>query len=115
MNTICHIEIMTKDLDRAQAFYAGVFENWTFRSFIPGMTIFGVGETHIGGLMLADEVTTGNSPSVWVQVEDLDATLSRVLAKGGTVTSEKSEVPSVGWSAAFADPEGSPIGVVQYT
>ncbi len=114
MNTVCHIEIQTVDLDRSEAFYKGVFD-WTFRSFIPGMRIFGVGETHVGGLMLVEEVLPGRSPSVWIQVEDLDAILGKASAHGGQVVSQKSEVPSVGWSAEIGDPEGNILGVVQYT
>lgn len=114
MNTVCHIEIQVTDLDRAEAFYTAVF-GWTFRSFIPGMRIFGSGETHIGGLMEVEQVKPGLSPSVWIQVADLDAILSTVTSHGGKIESEKSEVPSVGWSASFSDPEGSHIGVVQYT
>jgi predicted enzyme related to lactoylglutathione lyase len=113
MNTVCHIEILTTDLDASEAFYTAVF-GWTFRSFMEGMRIFGVGETHVGGLQLTDDLRPGNSPSVWIQVSDIDSILSKVSASGGKVVSPKSDVPSVGFSAAFADPHGSEIGLVQY-
>lgn len=113
MNTICHIDIQVSDLDRAQAFYEAVF-GWTFRSFIPGMRVFGVGETHVGGIMQSEDIRPGNSPSIWIQVENVDETLAKAVAAGGALVDEKSEVPTVGWSTLFADLDGNWIGVVQY-
>ncbi len=114
MNTVCHIEIMTSDLASAQAFYAQVFPSWTFRQFGDEMVVFGVGDAHVGGFMKTDTVKPGNSPSVWIQVEDIEPVLARATEAGGTVACEKYPVPSVGWSAQFNDPEGSSIGIVQF-
>lgn len=114
MNTVCHIEIQTRDLAAAQAFYAQVFPGWSFRSFGEEMVVFGVGDSHVGGFMKADSVKPGNSPSVWIQVEEIEPVLARATAAGGSVASEKYPVPGVGWSAQFTDPEGTPIGIVQF-
>lgn len=114
MNTVCHIEFHTTDLDRAEAFYRGVFD-WEFKAFVPQMRVFGAGETHIGGLVLVDEVKAGRSPSVWIDVESLEATLARVSAHGGTIETEREEIPGTGWSAGFADPDGNPVGIVQFS
>ena len=112
-NTVCHVEIQTTDLVAAQAFYEAVFE-WKFRSFTPGMAVFGVGDTHIGGLMKVDAVEPGNSPSVWIEVEDVDVMLAKVELAGGRVRTPRNFVETVGWTADFVDPEGTPLGLVQF-
>lgn len=114
LHTVCHIEFDAVDMDRAQAFYEAVF-GWTFREFMGGaMRVFGTGETHVGGLMKVESVKAGTSPSVWLHVEDCDATVAKALAAGGAVMKAKDEVPGVGWSAQFSDPEGNPVGIVQF-
>lgn len=114
MNTVCHIEIQTLDLDRAETFYKGVFD-WTFKAFVMStMRIFGSGDTHVGGLQLVEKIEAGRSPSVWLQVGNIEETLAKVEAFGGKTVSGRSEVPGTGWSADFEDPEGNYIGIVQF-
>ena len=112
-HTVCHIEIAVTDLQRAQAFYSKIFD-WSFRQFGPEMIVFGSGDQHIGGFMKADRVVAGESPSVWFEVESIEAMLDKARAAGGSVVAEKSEVPSVGWSAAISDLDGNRIGMVQF-
>lgn len=114
-NTLCHIEIETADLDKCQSFYEGVF-GWTFKSFMDGqMRLFGLGEEHIGGLMLVEKVTPGSSPSLWFKVASLEASVAKVVAGGGAEVSPASPVPGVGFSCQVKDPEGNLIGLVEYT
>lgn len=112
-HTVCHIEFNSTDLQRSQTFYGAVFE-WKFRSFGDAMVVFGVGDQHVGGLMKVEEVRSGESPSVWFQVASVDAALEAADAAGGGVRSPKGEVPGVGWSGVFTDPDGNPVGVVEY-
>jgi len=113
VNTVCHIEFQSVDLDKAEAFYKSIFD-WTFKSFTPNMRIFGSGDKHVGGLMLVSKVEKGKSPSVWIQVANLEETLTKVEAGGGKTISGRSEVPGTGWSADFEDPEGNYVGIVQF-
>lgn len=112
-NRVCHIEFDVTDLARAQAFYAALF-GWTFRPFMDSMVIFGIGEEHIGGLMKVDEVHSGKSPSIWFQVENLESMQSAATANGGSANADISPVPGVGHSTIVHDPDGNPIGLVQY-
>ena len=112
-NTFCHIEFQCTDLKKAQAFYEGMFE-WTFRSFGDEMVVFGSGDQHLGGLSKAASVSPGTSPSVWVEVDDLDAYMAKASKCGGSVVGEKHPVPNVGWSAQVADPDGNHVGMVQF-
>lgn len=113
-NTICHVEIQSSNLEASQAFYSALF-GWRFSSFIPNMVVFGVGDQHIGGLMLVDKVEPGQSPSLWFRVKSLDAALVKAEELGAALLQERNEVPSVGWSAQIADPDGTPVGLVMYT
>ena len=113
MNTICHIEYFVTDLDRAQAFYGGLFA-WDFRSFVEGMVVFGIGDQHIGGLMKTDKVEAGRSPGIWFKVADLDGMIAKTLALGGSTPNEKHPVPGVGWSITVRDPDGNDVGFVQF-
>jgi predicted enzyme related to lactoylglutathione lyase len=112
-NQVCHIEWTVTDLVRAQRFYAAMFD-WSFQEFGSDMVVFGAGTEHIGGLTKAETVSIGTSPSVWIETDDIDAQLEKALALGGVCASPKSPVPGVGWSAVAADPDGNPIGLVQF-
>lgn len=79
------------------------------------MRIFGVGDHHIGGLMLVDKVNPGSSPSLWFKVDSLEGAVARVTANGGTEVSPASPVPGVGFSSQVKDPEGNLVGLVEYT
>lgn len=113
MNTICHIEYYVTDLDKAQAFYGGLF-GWDFRSFIEGMVVFGIGDQHIGGLMKTDKVEASKSPAIWFKVADIDAMIAKTVTLGGTTPNEKSQVPGVGWSVTVNDLDGNEVGFVQF-
>lgn len=114
-NTLCHVEIETVDMDRSQAFYQGLF-GWSFKEFMGGqMRVFGLGEEHIGGLMLVDEVNPGRSPSLWFRVANLEATMEKVKALGGDEASPAMPVPGVGFSCQAKDPDGNYVGLVEYT
>lgn len=112
-NNLCHVEYFVRDLDQAQAFYQGLF-GWDFRSFGDDMRVFGQQGNHIGGLAKRDTVNPGESPSLWFQVQDLEATMARAVELGGQRASERSDVPGVGWSGVVADPDGNAVGLVQY-
>lgn len=113
-NVICHVEYDVTDLDRAQKFYGAIFD-WTFRSFGDDMVVFGVGDQHLGGFMKVASVANGDSPSLWIQVESIEETLSKAAKLGAPIVKEKSEVPNVGWSAQFRDPDGNAVGIVQFS
>lgn len=113
-NTLCHVELNVRDLERAKAFYGALF-GWQFRPFGPSMVAFGTDAGHIGGLQLAEEVNPGESPSLWFRVEEIEPLIARGESMGGHVTQPKGELPGVGWSAQIEDPDGNRIGLVRYT
>jgi predicted enzyme related to lactoylglutathione lyase len=112
-HTICHIEFEVADLERAQAFFSAIFE-WKFKSFGDDMIVFGVGEDHIGGLVKKTTPRVARCAVVWFDVEDIESTLAAAVTAGGQSDGVKQPVPHVGWSGTFTDPDGNPIGVVQF-
>lgn len=113
VHNVCHIEFEVTDLERSRSFFEAMF-GWKFESFGPEMMVFGDGEKHIGGLQKCESVSPGSSPSVWIEVEDVDASLEKASRVGGSVFREKSPIPRVGWSAQACDPDGNPVGLVQF-
>jgi uncharacterized protein len=50
---------------------------------------------------------------IYLGVPDVAATLKTIKAKGGTLDSERFEVPGVVVLGLFKDPEGNPMGLVE--
>lgn len=113
-------ELMTSDLDGAQAFY-GSLARWEMRdSGATHMTyiLASAGPTPVAGLMrLPDELVARGVPPHWlgyVAVDDVDATVARVLALGGRVHAPADDIPDVGRYAVVADPQGATFGLMRW-
>lgn len=108
---IDYLELAVLDIADAKHFYAEAF-GWTFTDYGPGyagicdLTIEG-GE--IGGLRLAQEVHSGG-PLVLLYSDDLDVSVTSVLAAGGTIATAPYEFPG-GRRFHFMDPSGNELGV----
>jgi hypothetical protein len=48
---------------------------------------------------------------VYVQTDDIEATLAKVESLGGRVLVPKTEIPTVGWFGVFSDPTGNKVGL----
>ncbi len=104
-------ELMTSDVEAAQAFYAKVV-GWSMAdSGMPGMryTLAKVGERQVAGLM-GPPADAETAPVLWfgyILVADVDAMAERVREAGGAVHREASDIPGVGRFAVVADPQGA--------
>ena len=108
---VVHFEIHGND-DGHNDFYSEVF-GWKVDADNPmnyGMVDTDSGEGIAGGLTKSD---TAPAVMVYVQVDDLDATLAEVTAKGGATIMPASDVPGGPTMAIFADPSGNHIGLVK--
>jgi predicted enzyme related to lactoylglutathione lyase len=108
-------ELMTSDLDAAEAFYTAVV-GWKAQPFdaAPGMPryiVMNAGDRGVGGLMtLPDEARNMGMPPVWVgyiHTRDVDAAAASLKAAGGSVKREPTDIPGVGRFAAVSDPQGA--------
>ena len=120
-NNLASFAIHVDDTDRAIAFYEAVF-GWTFEPWgPPGFYLIRTGDEvspGVQGLMhkrLEPRTGTGlNGFEPTFSVDDVDAIAEAVRANGGTVTMEKSHIPTVGTLIRFLDPEGNDVGAMRY-
>lgn len=119
---VVHFEIPYDDGDRARAFYADVF-GWETMA-VPGMdyTMVTCGPSGHGGPPtepgfinggMAPRESDRRGPTVVIDVEDIDASLTEVESHGGSTVLARTPVGDMGFSAYFTDPEGNVIGLWQ--
>ena len=110
---IVHFEIMGGEGDQLERFYSELF-GWNVDSNNPmhyGMVDTG-GEGGINGGVGANE-DGSRRVTVYAQVDDLQATLDRAEALGGTTLMPPSDVPGGPRLAMFTDPAGNVTGIVE--
>jgi hypothetical protein len=109
-------ELRAGALDRAFAFYSGLF-GWTkTRAMDMGpmgaYQVFATADGQPGGMM----AKTGDAAApFWLfyfNVEAVDAAVQRVAAAGGRVVTGPHEVPGGGWVARAVDPEDAPFALL---
>ncbi|ADH91299.1 Glyoxalase/bleomycin resistance protein/dioxygenase [Ancylobacter novellus DSM 506] len=109
-------ELNTHDLAAAKAFYAATL-GWRFETMpVEGhddYCIIMMGETRVGGIFMLAGAQFECVPDDWlayVAVDDVDARIAAVEAKGGTVLRAPFEVPDVGRIAIVRDSGGAVAG-----
>jgi uncharacterized protein len=111
-------ELMTTDLQAAEAFYVNLF-GWTMNDGpVEGMEyrVMSAGGQAIGGLMTIPPDSQQMSPH-WrttVTVEDVEATTNAAEALGGKVLMQPQEIPTVGKFSVIQDPQGAVITLITY-
>ena len=113
MAKIVHAEVVGKDGPALHKFWSELFD-WQQNRDLPGG--YAMTDPADSGIVLG----TGPSPdggsgwvTFYVSVADLDATLARVEALGGSVLMPKFSPAPETWLAMFADPEGHVVGLSQ--
>jgi predicted enzyme related to lactoylglutathione lyase len=108
---VVHWEIEAKDPEKQRAFYSSLF-NWKIEDG-PIMQIpAGIGgpEPGPGGHIRGSERT---GVTLYVQVDDLRASLEKSASLGAIVVAEPFDVPDGPTLAGILDPEGNPVMLVQ--
>ncbi len=107
---VIHAEIRSSDPDATRAFFAELF-GWTYSDgAFPGYSFVATGAegtvpTAIGPLQGGSEAAL-----FFVGVEDVEATLAKAEALGGTIVQTAQQVPGVTFGV-FADAQGHLVGV----
>jgi len=108
---IVHVEFSAHDREAAGKFYSDVF-GWKVQQ-VPEMnyaTFEAEGGPGGGFNPVSDNYPAG-TVAVYIQTDDIDATLAKITAAGGKVLVPKSEIPNTGWFAFFSDPTGNQVAL----
>lgn len=105
-----HIEIPADDPARAQRFYEGLL-GWSFTAMAgyPDYFLYttAAGEEGVGGAIGKRDVSAPSAVRNYVHVDSVEASAAKAKELGGSIVSEKQEVPGQGWYAVVADTEGN--------
>jgi predicted enzyme related to lactoylglutathione lyase len=112
--TLCHWEILTADVARAEKYYGDLF-GWEFKREMGDDYIFAItGKSPAGAIGKAPEGTKiGDNLSIYFQVDDCAGYLNKAVSLGGKEIKGKTEIPGYGWYGVFADPDGNNIGLFE--
>jgi uncharacterized protein len=110
-NAVTHFEIVGADAEALQSFYREAF-GWRIQSSIPGYAMALTDAEGING-GIGSLPGSPNHVTVYVAVDDLDATLQRIERLGGTTVMPPLDIPGGPSIALFADPEGHTIGIAK--
>jgi hypothetical protein len=105
---IVHFELPSQDTERAKSFWSGVF-GWEFGDPMGMEYWMTQTDEDQGGAVYKDDK---RGMTVYFDTDDIDATLAKVSASGGTA-GDKAPIPSVGWFAHCTDTEGNNFSVFQ--
>ena len=124
---VVHFEIPADDVERAKAFYGGVF-GWQLQTSQVGegeytsvITTPVDPQTYAptepgainGGMMQRSEETP--SPVITIGVDDIEQALKEIEANGGTAITPRTPIPDLGAFAYFKDPDGNVMGLWEST
>jgi predicted enzyme related to lactoylglutathione lyase len=112
---ITHIDIPVDDMERAKAFYGGLF-GWEIQE-MPGYEGYPMwrapNQYSGGGLAPRDE--SFDRPRSYVEVDSIDDVLAKATATGGRVVVPRTEISPTSWWASVLDTEGNEIGLYEGT
>ncbi len=109
-------ELLTPDLERAQAFYSDLLGvEWESVPMGDGSdyVTLNVAGRAVAGLMPPPMEGLPPHWNVYFNVESVDDTVATATAHGGTVMFEAFDVPDVGRMAVLADPQGGMFSLMQ--
>lgn len=109
---IIHIEFAAKDPKASATFYGDVF-GWKIQD-MPEMNyiMFESGDDLGGGFPEIDgELMNTGDVIVYIDTDDIPATLREIKSAGGKTLIPETEIPETGWFAFFEDPAGNRVGL----
>jgi uncharacterized protein len=116
--SVCWVELSTRNLAAAEAFYRDVFGWDPTDSSVPGAkyTVFKFDGTQIGGAQDMPEMVPQDVPSYWLvyfAVADADDTAAKTKQLGGRELVPPTDIPGTGRFAVLQDPQGGSFGLLQ--
>ena len=114
-NPVVHFEIVGADNAKTQQFYTELFD-WTIDDDNPmnyGMVNTGSDRGISGGILGVEEEDDRPGVRIYIEVDDLQATLDRAEQLDGKTILPPTVIPDMVTFALFADPDGTLIGLVK--
>jgi len=116
-NMVSWFEIPVSDMNRAKAFYDNVFGVsimiQDFGGTLMGWFPYEADKLGISGSLIKNKAYTPSESIgalVYFNTEDIDDSLKKVKANGGTLLQDKTQIsPEIGHMALFIDSEGNRI------
>lgn len=110
------VDLSTPDLEEAATFYHHLF-GWAIQrstSVMGEYLIASVGDRQVAGMMGQGQGLEGQPPvwTVFVSVDDIDATMTTTREAGGEVLTAPFSIPGNTRVAVVADPGGAMLGVI---
>ncbi len=125
MNPVVHFEMPARDRERMKQFYEKAF-GWKMQQLgieMGNYVVAHTGETDAKTGMIQkpgminggfyERTDANQAPSLVIAVEDIKAHIEIVKKSGGKLDGEPMDIPGVGWHAAFIDPEGNRVSMLQ--
>ena len=112
-NSLVHVEFHSNAPEKTKSFLQNVF-GWKFED-MPAMnySTFTPPSPPGGGLQQAENMPAGVLD--YILSTDIENTLRKIQAAGGSVTMPKMEIPGFGWFAVFQDPTGITLALYEAT
>ncbi len=109
---IVHVELSAQDPAASSKFYADVFGWKIDRDPNFDYYMFAVEGGPGGGFVKPDgRMYKQGDVIVYLDTDDIDATLKKIEAAGGKTVLPKQEIPGIGWFAFFTDPGGNRVAL----
>ena len=112
-NPVVHFEIGCRDREKTNAFFTRLF-GWETTDYGPLSKRVDTGSSAgINGYMTALGHEPHNYVMVYVEVDDVSATLEKATELGGEVVVPETEIPGGGHFAWFKDIDGNMLGLLK--
>jgi len=107
-------QLNTMEPEKTIDFYAALF-GWEKKPApMPDYHVFARGSEMLGGVTSLLEGSTSSQWIPYVTVKDMDETLAKLEALGGSVVAPPAPLPDGGRMALIRDPQGGVTGLAQY-
>ena len=110
-NPIVFFEVVGKDKAVLEDFYRTAFE-WQLNPAGDNYALVSPGNGVNGGIGAAVD-GGGGYATFYVEVDNIEQTMTRIEGRGGHKISGPDQIPDGPLIATFADPEGHVIGLIQ--
>jgi predicted enzyme related to lactoylglutathione lyase len=108
---IVHIELSAKDRKALSKFYSDIF-GWDLRHIDEmNYTTFKAGDGVAGGFNPVTDENPAGTVLIYIETDDVTASLDEIQKAGGTIISPEMEIPNTGKFGIFRDPQGNVVGL----